>query len=323
MTTGIKCFRSVELFALVQPLPCVQRNLARMTEMSSLRHTTRLSAIVLLAIVLNASAASAQASLGSAQRFAALAGTGVTCTDSTVTGDVGVWPGIVVTQTGCTVAGAVHAADSVAQRAYLDFINAYNNLRDHPPACRATATATLAEALLPGVYCVDSTAKTGPLILDARGDANAVWLFLVDGALTGTNFTVTMINGGQPCNVAWWVKAAATLTDSKFLGTILAGAAITVTRGTLVGHAWATAAATLTGAPTLRLAVSACRSSSGSFPPAGDKCEERHDNDRDDDDRDGDHHDKEKRKGGKDKDKDHNDNDGKDKDRESKDKKRG
>ena len=53
----------VDVFAFVQPLPCVQRDLARTTEMSSHRHTTRLSAIVLLAIVLNASAASAQPSL--------------------------------------------------------------------------------------------------------------------------------------------------------------------------------------------------------------------------------------------------------------------
>src|ERR1700674_2275969 len=226
---------------------------------SSLRRMARLAVIVPFAALLyspSTGLASALApSLDSAASFAVLAGTAVTCTNSTVTGDVGVWPGSAVTPTGCTVAGTVHAGDAVAQEAYLDFISAYNNLRDHRPACKATSTATLAEALLPGVYCVDATAKTGPLMLDARGDANAVWIFLVDGALTGTNFNVVMLNGGQPCNVFWWVKAAATLTDSKFLGTILAGAAVTVTRGTFIGHALATAAATLTGTT-----VSVCRS---------------------------------------------------------------
>ena len=46
---------------------------------------------------------------------------------------------------------------------------------------------------MPGVYCVDAVAKTGTLTLDANGDANAVWIFLVDGALTGTNFNVVTI----------------------------------------------------------------------------------------------------------------------------------
>jgi hypothetical protein len=56
-----------------------------------------------------------------------------------------------------------------------------------------------------------------------------------------------MEGGGEPCNVTWWVDAAATLTDSDFLGTIYAGAAITVTRGTFEGNAYAKAAVTLTG----------------------------------------------------------------------------
>lgn len=199
--------------------------------------------------------------LGSASGFALLAGTAVTCTNSTVDGDVGVWPGTAVTQVICPVAGTVHAGDSVAEQAYLDFVDAYNDLRDDPPACDDTLTGTLAgEVLLPGVYCVDAVAKTGLLTLDAQGDANAVWIFLVSdgagtGALTGTNFNVVMINGGQPCNVYWWVEAAATLTTSNFLGTILAGAGITVTGGTFDGHALAKAAVTLTTGA----AVSVCQ----------------------------------------------------------------
>jgi hypothetical protein len=278
-----------------------------------LRRVTRLPAIVsLVAMVLNASAASAQVPLKSAQSFAVLAGTAVTCTGSAVTGDVGVWPGTAVTQTGCTVTGTVHAGDAVAQQAYMDFISAYNNLRDHPPACTPTATATLAEVLLPGVYCVDATAKTGPLMLDAQGNADAAWTFLVNGALTGTGFKVVMLNSGQPCNVTWWVNGAATMTTSSFLGTILAGAAITVTGGTLDGHVLATAAATLTG-PT----VSACTSTTVVPPPPPpdlDKCEDHHDRDHDGDDGDKDH-DKDQRD--KDHDKDHHDKDRDDRDHDS------
>jgi hypothetical protein len=228
---------------------------------------SRLSVIVPLALlVLEASAASAQTPLGSADTFVALGGTAVTCTNSTGTGDLGVLAGV-VTQTTCTVVGAVHQADSAARRAFMDFMSAYTSLEENPPACDRTLTGTLAgQVLEPGVYCLDATAKTGTLTLDAENDPDATWTFLVKaGALTGTSFNVVMINGGQPCNVDWWVQAAATMTDSNFLGTILAGAGITVTRGTLIGHALATAAVTLTDTR-----VTVC--SSGSVPPDEDPC---------------------------------------------------
>ena len=246
---------------------------------------------VCFALVLYASPALAQ----SAPSFAVLAGTAVTCTASTVTGDVGVWPGTAITNTGCTITGTIHAADSVAQRAFMDFATAFSNLRDHPPACTPTATATLAEALMPGVYCVDGTAKTGPLILDAGGNANATWLILVNGALTGTGFNVVMINGGQPCNVVWWTKAATTLTDSNFAGSLLSGAAVTITRGTFHGNIMATAAATLTNT-----AVTGCAAIGGL--PHMDKCEVG------DDDHDG-NHDKDQDKSKHHKDHDHKDGD--------------
>ena len=213
---------------------------------SSLRRMTRFSAIVpLAAIVLTASAASAQSPLGSAESFAALAGTAVTCTNSAVTGDVGVWPGTAVTQTVCPVVGTVHAGDGVAQEAFLDFISAYNNLRDNPPTCDLTLTGTLAgaSAFAWRLLCRPQWRHDGHV--DARRPKATRMLsgpFLVDGALTGTNFSVVMINGGRsPCNVDWWVRAAATMTTSNFLGTILAGAASTVTGGTFNGHALATA----------------------------------------------------------------------------------
>jgi hypothetical protein len=56
-----------------------------------------------------------------------------------------------------------------------------------------------------------------------------------------------MEGGARECNVAWWVAEAATMTDSHFIGTILAGAGITLTRGTFHGNAWAKADLTITG----------------------------------------------------------------------------
>ena len=228
----------------------------------------QLTTIAALAVIVATDSAAAVVPQDSTQTFAILAGTAVTCTQSTVTGDVGVSPGSAVTRTGCHITGTVHAADAVAEHAYLDFVSTYNDLRDHPPACDENLTGTLAgQTLLPGVYCVDATAKTGTLILDAQGDANAGWTFLVQGALTGTNFNVVMINGGEACNVQWWVRDAATLTTSNFLGTILAGAAITVTGGTFSGNAFAKAAVTLTGAT-----ITACQASAGPGGKVHRKC---------------------------------------------------
>ena len=175
-------------------------------------------------------------------------GGAVTCTDASVIGDVGSSgvPASIV-QTNCTISGAVIAP--VSTQAVNDFNDAYAALA--AVACGQTLSGTLAGVTLsPGVYCFPAAAAlTGTLTLD--GPSNATWLFKVGtqapGALTGTNFSVVMAGGGEPCNVTWWVDAAATLTTSNFLGSIYAGAAITITGGTFDGSIYARAAVTMTG----------------------------------------------------------------------------
>lgn len=67
----------------------------------------------------------------------------VTCTDSAVTGDVGIdLLGSAVTQTNCTISGAIHAGGGVAAAAYADFLGAYAMLASIP--CDQTLTGTLA-----------------------------------------------------------------------------------------------------------------------------------------------------------------------------------
>ena len=220
------------------------------------KRTARLAAIVLFAAVLfaspfNAAYAQSAPDLGSAGSFAVLAGAAVTCTDSTVFGDVGVWPGIAITQTNCTINGTVLAADGIAKPAYIDFLGAYNALA--LKQCDSILSGDLAGlTLTPGVYCVDAASTTTDGTLTLSGPSNGTWVFKIGtsgtGALTGTNFSVVMEGGGTPCNVYWWVAEAATMTDSTFLGTILAGAAITITREALNGDALAMAAVTMTGA---------------------------------------------------------------------------
>jgi hypothetical protein len=189
-----------------------------------------------------------------ASGFAVLANAAVTCTDGTITGDVGTnlaVPTGSVTLTNCPVDGAVRVGDGFATQAFSDFLAAYAALAPQPGDVCTTLTGTLdGVTLAPGVYCFDAAAAlTGVLTL--AGPANGTWVFKIGtsgtGALTGTNFSVVMAAGAQQCNVTWWVAEAATMTDANFVGSILAGAAITLTRGTFYGNIWSKADVTITG----------------------------------------------------------------------------
>jgi len=203
-----------------------------------------------------------------ASSFAVLANAAVTCTNGTITGDVGTFqatPTGSVTQTSCPITGTVHVGDAAAIQAFNGFLSAYAALAPQPGDVCTTLTGTLAGmTLAPGVYCFDAAATlTGLLTLD--GPSNGTWIFKIGtsgtGALTGTGFSVVMAGGGDKCNVTWWVAQAATMTDSHFLGSILAGAAITLTRGTFDGNVWAGASGvgdvTITGTALVGCATTA------------------------------------------------------------------
>jgi hypothetical protein len=99
------------------------------------------------------------------------------------------------------------------------------------------------------------SATTGG-VLTLQGSSTDTWIFKIGtpgsaAYLVGTNFTVKGVTTSgetwSTCNnnVYWWVADYATLTDSVFIGSILSGAAITVTGGTFDGNALAKAAVTL------------------------------------------------------------------------------
>ncbi len=209
--------------------------------------------------------------LGTAAGFSVLGGSAVTCTAGVVAGDAGVSPGSAFTNTGCTYAGNTPPATTpFAAQARADFLMAYADLRSQAVSCTYMLGTTLAaENLAPGVYCLDAVAKTGTLTL--TGPANGVWVFLVDGAFTATNFSVAMAGGGLPCNVFWAPSAAATLTTSALKGNILAGdgvvGSITLTGGTMAGRALANVAVTMTGASVIGCGVLTAASLPGSVVP--------------------------------------------------------
>lgn len=197
----------------------------------------------------------AKAPLDAVSNFSVLGAT-VTCTNSVIAGDVGISPATAFTNTGCTISGGMPpATNAAAVDARVDFLSAYDVARNTPCTNTLLSTITGPVTLTPGVYCTDAALTgSGVLTLDAQGDANAVWIFNIGmaatGALTGTNFSVVMANGGQPCNVIWAPSAAVTMTTSVLQGSILAGNAIdgsiTLTGGSLAGSAMANVAVTMT-----------------------------------------------------------------------------
>jgi len=190
-------------------------------------------------------------SLGAATGFTVLGGAGVTCTNSTVAGQVG--SSLTVTQTpSCTIAG-INAGDTVATTAVADFGTAYGVVAAMTcdPANNLTGQELGGMTLAPNVYCFNTTADLTVGTLTLAGPADGIWVFQIGTGITTGTSSVVMAGGGQPCNVFWETGTTATIGEgSAFQGNILAGSAIGFTGGSssLVGRALAKTAVTMTGA---------------------------------------------------------------------------
>ena len=93
-----------------------------------------------------------------------------------------------------------------------------------------------------GTYDIGGPGRTsGNLVLDGRGDANAVWIFqtaagtgtlnvgLTGPATPAVPVQVQLINGAQAKNVFWYVPAGAVIgTGSTMTGTMLSDGSITI-----------------------------------------------------------------------------------------------
>jgi uncharacterized protein with beta-barrel porin domain len=83
----------------------------------------------------------------------------------------------------------------------------------------------------PGVYEFNSAAQlSGPLILDAQGDPNALFIFKIGSTLTTASASsISLIGGAHGRNVFFIVGSSATLgTSTLFVGDILALTSITL-----------------------------------------------------------------------------------------------
>jgi len=181
-------------------------------------------------------ATTVNAGLGSANLFAVLGGSSVSNTGpSSINGNLGLWSG--TSMTGFppgTVSGSIDTGNVLAMQAQMDLTNAYNTAAAQPCGGVLTGQNLGGQTLTAGVYCFASSAQlNGNLILNAQGNANAVFIFEIGGALTTLSSSqVTIINGGTGNNVFWQVGGSATLgTSSQFAGNILALSNITLNAG--------------------------------------------------------------------------------------------
>src|ERR1019366_523767 len=98
---------------------------------------------------------------------------------------------------------------------------------------------------------------TGTLNLNAAGDPNAVFVFVIGSTLTTASNSAVIVSGASPCGVYFQVGSSATLgTGTQFSGNIFALTSITANTGASVsGGSYA-----LTGAVTMDTnAATACQ----------------------------------------------------------------
>jgi hypothetical protein len=166
--------------------------------------------------------------------------------------DVGAVNGLIYTApppptVSCPDEGTAATA-AIAMQAAADALTAYNALVALPSGPDPGAGNLANLVLVPGDYTAAAGTfkiQGGNLTLDARGDANAVWVFQMATTLTvggpGAAFpqSVILVNGAQAKNVYWQVGSAATINAAgggTMVGTIIsqAGAAFSTAGNTAI-----------------------------------------------------------------------------------------
>ena len=212
-----------------------------------MRHRRFLSLLLVAALFLlpTTALAATQPGLGSAKKFAVLAGSTITnVPTSAITGDVGLDPGSTVSGfslvssgtgffTSTQVVGQVHINDDVARQAKSDLGTAYTDAASAPTTLDLSGQDLGGMTLGPGVYSFSSSAQlTGPAPLTLSGDAAGVFIFKIAGTLTtASNSQITLVGGASACGVYWQVGSANLGLTTHFEGTLMAMDSITMGTG--------------------------------------------------------------------------------------------
>ncbi|MEO8098480.1 MAG: ice-binding family protein [Acidobacteriota bacterium] len=172
--------------------------------------------------------------------FAILSGAGVVATgQNVITGDIGVSPGTLISGfPPGTIIGAMHAADAIAAAAMVDVAAGYLDAFARSVGPVAISGDIGGRTFTPGLYKAASsvTITSGDVTLDAKGNANAVFIFQVASSIgLSPGRKILLTGGAQTFNVFWQVGTSASLgAASTFQGNILANQSITVDTGATV-----------------------------------------------------------------------------------------
>ena len=212
--------------------------------------------------------------LGTAANFALFSTDGaiINTSISQVTGNVGTNNG---SSTGFgNVNGVMHDNDGASAQCATDLLIAYNQLNSAIPTFFPSTLLGNGDTLLAGVYSISGAASLNlDLTLNAQGNPNAEFIFLINGAFsTSPDAKIKLINGASVCNVYWKIEGLVSMaTGTFFKGTVIANnaAVILTTNDTIEGRILTTnGAITIDGA--LVYTPSGCLSTPLTGPAAPD-----------------------------------------------------
>jgi hypothetical protein len=233
---------------------CLSRGLAA----SRTTRTQARAGLAFAALLLLSTQGLAQ-TVGAAQSFAILGGTGVSAAPppSIINGDVGINPAAATFITGFPANATVsppfanHGNDgfSIAARAATTTLFNSSALA---PAGGAAITANLSTGgpsanghYVPGKYtlAVGTAIIPTTITLDGAG----IYVFSLNSDITTSVGSTVILNGADPCSVFWRVPTLATLNGVNFPGTVVAGTGVHLGTGSsLTGRALVAAAGDVT-----------------------------------------------------------------------------
>lgn len=144
-----------------------------------------------------------------------------------VTGDIGTNVSLTTGFDPQMVIGTIHPIpDGSTAQSAADLLNVYDYLQAVPYDIELLYPAQFGNDLVltPHTYLMNAaTVFTNKVYLNAQGNANAVFVIQIYGALsTSTYSEVLLINGAQSKNVYWKVDGAVSINDySVFRGTLV------------------------------------------------------------------------------------------------------
>ena len=144
-----------------------------------------------------------------------------------ITGDVGSNNGSATGFNPLFVTGVIHPIpDGSTAQCAIDLLSAYNYIDTLPYDIELLYPAQFGNSLVltPHTYRMNGAATfTDTIFINAQGNANAVFVIQINGAITTSTYSnVVLMNGAQSKNIYWKVEGAVNINNySIFRGTII------------------------------------------------------------------------------------------------------